>query len=82
MIFLGVAAGAGLRGRVSFAEVVTHSWSVDLSAYPRWLVVLAGTMIVAVVLWILMKLLKWALWLLIIGVLLGGFFWAGWELMQ
>ena len=65
-----------------FAEVITHAWSLDLSAYPRWLVVLAGTMLLALGLWIVMKLLKWALWLLIIGVLLGGFFWAGWELLQ
>ncbi len=65
-----------------FAEVVTQVWSIDLSAYPRWLVVLAGTVGLALFLWILMKLLKWALWLLIIGVLLGGFFWAGWELLQ
>ena len=82
MIFLGVADAAGLGDGVSFAEVVTHTWFVDLSAYPRWLVVLVGTLLAAAVLWVLMKLLKWTLWLLIIVVLLAGSFWAVWELLH
>ena len=64
------------------AETVTQTYFIDLSAYPRWLVVLVATCVVVVALWILMKVLKWTLWLLIIGVFLGGLAWAGWELMQ
>jgi hypothetical protein len=76
-----VAAG-GLVERVWFAEVVTKTVFVDLSAYPRWLVVLVGTLIAALAIWILMKLLKWALWLLFFAVLVGGVFWAMWLLFQ
>lgn len=82
MIFLGVAVAPGLGDGVSFAEVVTPTWFVDLSAYPRWLVVLAATLLAAAILWVLMKLLKWTLWLLIIVVLLAGSFWAVRELLQ
>lgn len=60
----------------------TQTYVLDVSGYPRWLVVLVGTLVVALVLWVLMKLLKWTLWLLLIAVLLGGFFWAGWLLLQ
>lgn len=68
--------------RVCFAEVVTKTVFVDLSAYPRWLVVLVGTLLAALVIWILMKLLKWALWLLFFAVLFGGVFWAMWLLFH
>jgi hypothetical protein len=63
-------------------ETVTRTFFVDLSAYPRWLVVLTGTLLAALIIWILMKLLKWTLWLLFFGVLFGGMFWAGWLLLQ
>ncbi len=69
-------------GGVLLAEVVTQTYVFDLSAYPRWLVVLAGTFVAVVALWILMKLLKWTLWLLILAVFVGGVGWAAWELMQ
>ena len=55
---------------------------MDLSEYPRWLVVLGGTVVAVVVIWIMMKLLKLTFWLLLIGVLIGGLAWAGWELIQ
>lgn len=64
------------------AETVNQVYVLDLSAYPRWLIVLAGTLAAVVVLWILMKVLKWALWVLIIVVFLGGLAWSGWELMR
>jgi hypothetical protein len=64
------------------AEVVSKTYFVDLSGYPRWLVVLAGTLVLALVIWIGMKLLKVALWLLFFGVLIGGFAWAVWELVK
>ena len=61
---------------MSLAQVVTESLLVDLSAHPRWLVVLVGTFVAALAIWIVIKLLKWALWLLFFAVLLGGTFWA------
>ena len=64
------------------AEVVTTTHAVDLSTYPKWLVVLVGTLIAALGIWILIKLLKLALWMLFFAVLIGGFFWAGYLLMQ
>ena len=64
------------------AEVVTNSYLLDLSAYPKWLVVLIGTLAAALIIWILIKLLKLALWLLFFAVLFGGFFWAGFLLMN
>ena len=45
------------------------------SAYPRWLVVLVGTLVAALAIWIAMKLLKWTLWLLFFAILIGGIFW-------
>ena len=50
----------------------TRTVFIDLSAYPRWMVVLVGTLLAVVVIWILMKVLKWALWLLLFAVLVGG----------
>lgn len=76
MIFLGVARLARLGGGVFLAVAETKTFFIDLSAYPQWLVVLVGTLLAALALWIAMKLLKWTLWLLIVAVLLGGFFWA------
>ena len=54
------------------AEAAVRSFTFDLSAYPRWVVILAGAAVAAVALWLLMKVLKWTLWLLIGAVLLGG----------
>jgi hypothetical protein len=82
MIFLGLHATAALVGGVLLAAVVTKTYFFDLSAYPRWLVVLVGTLVAALVIWILMKLLKWTLWLLLFGVLIGGVLWAIWLLFH
>jgi hypothetical protein len=41
--------------------------------YPPWLVVAVGTIVVVVILWIFAKLLKWAVWILIVLVLIVGF---------
>ena len=65
-----------------FAEVVTQTYVLDLSAYPRWLVVLAGTLVAVVGIWVLMKLLKLTLWLLLLAVFIGGIAWAVWELLH
>ena len=65
------------------AEVVFRkTWDVDLSQYPQWLVVLVGTLVAALVVWIAMKLLKVALWLLLFVVLCGGIGWALWLLVR
>lgn len=50
----------------------------SLADYPRWFVVLCATIVLAVSIWIVMKLLKWTLWLLLIGVVLVGFAGAAW----
>ena len=82
MIFLGVDQCTRLRGRVLFAELVTKSYFVDLSAYPKWMVVFVGTLAAALIIWIMMKLLKWALWLLFFAVLVGGMLWAAYLLVN
>lgn len=82
MIFLGVDARARLRDGVLLAEAVTQTYFFDLSAYPQWLVVLVGTLIAVLVIWILMKLLKWTLWILLFCVLVGGVLWALSLLLQ
>jgi hypothetical protein len=45
---------------------------VSLKDYPPWFVAACVTIVVAVAIWILVKLLKWALWALLIGVLVVG----------
>ena len=82
MIFLGVGLRTRLGGAVLLAEVVSKTFVVDLNADPRWLIVLVATLAVALVIWILMKLLKWTLWLLFFAVLIGGVVWAVWLLFQ
>jgi hypothetical protein len=81
MIFLGVPEWGRLGVAVLVSEI-SRSIMIDLSAYPRWLVIFVGTLVAVVVIWIMMKLLKLALWLLLIAVLVGGLVWAGWELVQ
>lgn len=82
MIFLGVARACRLGDAVLLAAVVSRTYSLDLSAYPRWLVVLVGTLVAALVIWISMKLLKWTLWFIFFVVLIGGTCWAIWLLLQ
>jgi hypothetical protein len=76
MIFLGVCEAPRLGGSVLFSAA-TRTYFVDLSAYPQWLVVLVGTFAAVLILWIMMKLLKWTLWLLLFAVLIGGVLWSG-----
>jgi hypothetical protein len=54
----------------------------SLADYPRWFVVACATIVLAVVLWIGMKLLKIALWLLIGTVLVVGLGAAAWLLIK
>ena len=65
-----------------FADVVTKSYFVDLSGHPKWLVVLVSTLVLALIIWIMMKLLKWTLWLLFFAVLVGGMSWAAYLLVN
>lgn len=44
----------------------------SLKDYPEWFVVACVTIAAAVAIWVLVKLLKWALWALLIGVLVVG----------
>ena len=67
---------------MQLAEVVTKVYSVDLSAYPRWVAILAGTLVAVVAIWVVMKLLKLTLWLLLFLVFFGGIGWAVWELLK
>jgi hypothetical protein len=76
MIFLGVPAGARLGGGVPLAQAVTHTYTFDLSSYPPWLLVLTGTLLAVLGIWVLMKVLKWTLWLLLFLVLIGGLLWS------
>lgn len=64
------------------AEIVSRTYFIDLDAYPRWLVVLVGTLLAALLVWIAMKVLKLALWLLFYGVLIGGTAYAVWLLFN
>ncbi|HUR58580.1 MAG TPA: hypothetical protein VM029_12785 [Opitutaceae bacterium] len=72
-----------LGGRVVLAELVTKTktWFVDLGGYPQWLVVLVGTLFLAFGIWLLIKLLKLALWILFFVVLIGGVLWAAYLLV-
>ena len=65
-----------------FAQVITKSYFVDLSGHPKWLVVFVSTLVLALIIWIMMKLLKWALWLIFFGVLIGGLLWSGYLLIN
>lgn len=67
---------------VLLAQTVTKSYFIDLSAYPQWLVVLVGTMLAVLAIWIAMKLLKWTLWILLFCVGIGGVLWAMWLLLN
>jgi len=82
MIFLGASADHVCLASMLLAEVVVRAFSIDLSEYPRWAVILAGTAVAAVALWLIMKVLKWTLWLLIGAVVLGGLAWVVWELVR
>ena len=44
----------------------------SLADYPDWFVALCVTVVVAVAIWVLVKLLKWALWLALIAVVVAG----------
>ncbi len=53
-----------------------------LAAYPAWLLVLGGTLVLAAAIWLFMKVVKWLLYLMLALVLIGGVGWAVWLLVQ
>ena len=67
---------------VSCTPVTSQTLIDSVSAYPRWLVIAAATLVAAALVWIVAKLLEWALWLLLIAVLVGGLSWAVWALFR
>ena len=54
----------------------------SLSQYPRWFVIACATVAVAIAIWIIAKLFKLALWLLLIAVIVGGGAMAFWALFR
>ena len=80
---LGAAAAARLRGWVLLAVVTkTSSFGVSFEGYPDWLVILLGALVAALAIWIFIKLIKLALWLLLFVVLIGGVVAAWWLLFH
>ena len=64
------------------AETVSKTYLFDFSGWPQWAIVLVGTLAAALIIWILIKLMKLALWFLLFGVLIGGVCWAGYLLLH
>jgi hypothetical protein len=54
------------------------AWSQALAGYPLWVEIAVGIVVAVVVLWILGKLLKLALYLILIGLVAGGL-WMGFQ---
>src|ERR1017187_3809601 len=80
---LGVAAPTRLRGAVLLALFAKTTTMLDsLADYPRWFVVACGTIVAALLVWVGMKLLKLALWLLLAVVLVVGLGTAAWLLVK
>jgi hypothetical protein len=75
---------ARLRGRVLLAQVTTktYTFTQSFAGWPDWLVVAVATISLALMIWVAIKVLKWALWLLFFLVLLGGFGWVAWLLIR
>lgn len=64
------------------AQTVSKSYLFDFSGWPQWVVVLVGTLVAVVLIWIFMKLMKVALWVFLFIVLLAGLGWAGYLLLK
>jgi hypothetical protein len=56
--------------------------SIPRSAYPHWFVVACAVLAAAAVLWVLLKLLKAALWILFFGLLIAVALAAAWLFLQ
>ena len=53
-----------------------------LADYPPWFVAAAVTLAAAVALWLLARVLKWLLWILLVAVLAGGAVLTVWMVMK
>lgn len=83
VFLLGARGAARLGERVPLAVVTqTSSFGLSLDGYPDWLVLLVGTLVAALAIWLLIKLIKLALWLLLVVVLVGGLAAALWLLLH
>lgn len=71
--------GGGDRGLLEGVIEQIQSALENLSAYPRWLVATCGVIVALAVLYILGKVLKWTIYLMVAGaaiaVVLGGVYW-------
>jgi hypothetical protein len=72
---LGAFHGAAFVRDVLFGAYVSP-FPEPLADYPPWLVALGLTLLVALAIWVLSKVLKFALWLLFFAVLIGGTLWS------
>ena len=82
---LGDGGGTGLPRGVLLAlltKTPTPPMLDSLADYPQWLVVACGTIVVAAAIWVLMKLLKWTLWVLLFAVLAIGLGTAAWLMFR
>ena len=82
---LGEAGPGRLREGVLFAlltKTPTPTMIDSLADYPRWLVVACVTIVLAAAIWVIMKLLKWTLWLLLFAVLAIGLGTAAWLMFR
>lgn len=57
-------------------------WLDALSGYPDWLLAAGLTLVAVIAIWLLAKLLKWGLYLLMVLVLVGGVLATLWLLFQ
>lgn len=82
---LGAAARAALRRAVFLALLSKPSAPTildSLADYPRWVVVACATIVLAAAIWVVIKLLKWTLWLLLLSVVIIGLGTAAWLLFR
>ena len=75
---LGAGRRDRLNGRMEMLPVMLDS----LAAYPAWLVVACVTVVLAVGLWALVKVVKWMIYALLALVLVGGLGMVVWLLVQ
>ncbi|PHX72959.1 MAG: hypothetical protein CK548_02530 [Opitutia bacterium] len=82
---LGAAARATFCGAVFLALLSKTSAPTildSLADYPRWVVVACVTILLAAAIWVVMKLLKGTLWLLLFTVLIIGLGTAAWLMLR
>ncbi len=54
----------------------------SLAEYPRWFVVACVTVVAALGIWLLIKVVKMTLYILLVAVIVGGLAMVGWLLMN